>query len=366
MLKSVFKNMPELSIGDLTAKIPIIQGGMGVGVSLSSLASAVGNAGGIGVISAAGMGFNKPDYKENPAKASINALKDEIRKAKAVSKGIIGVNIMVAMSNFSDMVKTSLEEGIDIIFAGAGLPLNLPEYLLAGMKTKLVPIISSPRAASLILKKWTSKFNYLPDAFVVEGPMAGGHLGFKREQLSDNEYALEHLIPQVLGEVKAYEEEYNRKIPVIAAGGIFTGQDISRFINLGASGVQMGTRFVTTNECDVSIEFKKAYIDCREEDVVIIDSPVGLPGRAIKNEFIQAVEKREKQPFNCPYQCIKTCDYKESLYCIALALINAMKGNFKSGFAFAGQNAYRLKAIISVNDLMETLKNEYSAALGNT
>ena len=263
------------------------------------------------------------------------------------------------------MVKTSLEEGIDVIFVGAGLPLTLPEYLSPGMKTKLVPIISSVRAASLLLKKWVTQFNYLPDAFVVEGPMAGGHLGFKREQLSDSEYTLERLIPQVLQEVKVYEEEYNGKIPVIAAGGIFTGQDIRRFIHLGAAGVQMGTRFVTTNECDVSMEFKKAYIDCKEEDIVIIDSPVGLPGRAIRNEFIQAVEKREKQPFTCPYRCIKTCNYKESLYCIALALMNAMKGNLKSGFAFAGQNAYKLKTILSVNELMETLKNEYASALGN-
>lgn len=354
--------MPKLSIGELVAKIPIIQGGMGVGVSLSSLSSAVANAGGIGVISVAGMGFDKPSYKKNPIETSINALKEEIKKAKSLTKGILGVNIMVALSNFADMVKTSIDEKIDVIFAGAGLPLDLPSYLSEGVKTKLVPIISSARAAELITKKWIAKYNYVPDAFVVEGPMAGGHLGFKKEDLNDSVYSLEELIPQVVSKLSAYEEEYGKKIPVIAGGGVYTGEDILKFIQLGASGVQMGTRFVATHECDASLEFKKTYIDCKEEDIVIIKSPVGLPGRALKNTFIEEAENGMKHPFTCPFQCIKTCEHEKSPYCIALALLNAQKGNLKNGFVFAGQNAHRVTEITSVKELMDSLQEEYALA----
>ncbi len=352
--------MPELVIGDLVAKLPIIQGGMGVGVSLSSLASAVGNVGGIGVISAAGIGFDLPEYKINPIETSINALKDEIKKAKELTLGIIGVNIMVALSNFSDMVKASIEAGADIIFAGAGLPLDLPEYLTDGKMPKLVPIVSSARAAGLITKRWASKYSYLPDAFVVEGPMAGGHLGFKKEQLNEREYSLEALIPEVVREVNIYENKYGKPIPVVAGGGIYTGEDIYNFISLGAAGVQMGTRFVPTYECDAEMNFKKAYIDCKKEDIVIIDSPVGLPGRAIKNSFIKSAESGMKHPFKCPYHCIKSCKVNDSLYCIAYALLHAKKGNMQNGFVFAGENAYRVKELVSVRELIESLKSEYS------
>lgn len=357
------KNMPAMVIGDLVAKIPIIQGGMGIGVSLSSLASAVSNAGGIGVLSVAGMGFDKPAYKSDPDKTSLKVFKDEIKRTKELTNGIIGVNIMVALSNFIDMVKASVEEKIDIIFAGAGLPLDLPKYIISGSKTKLVPIISSARAAGIILKKWVSRYNYLPDAFVVEGPLAGGHLGFKEEQIHDEEFSLEKLVPQVVSEVSAYEEEYGRPIPVIAGGGIYSGEDVHRMMSLGAAGVQLGTRFVATHECDASLEFKMAYVNCKEEDIVIIKSPVGLPGRAIKNSFIEDSEKGMKHPFSCPYQCIKTCNYKESPYCISLALINAKKGNTKNGFVFVGQNAYRVNEIVSVSELIQSIKDEYGNAV---
>jgi NAD(P)H-dependent flavin oxidoreductase YrpB (nitropropane dioxygenase family) len=359
------KEMPKLVIGELVAKLPIIQGGMGIGVSLSSLASAVGNAGGIGVISAAGMGFDRPGYKSNPIETSIQALKEEIRKAKELTKGVVGVNIMVALSNFADMVKTSISEKIDVIFAGAGLPLDLPAYLSEGVKTKLVPIISSARAAELIAKKWVTKYNYVPDAFVVEGPKAGGHLGFKKDELPENEYSLEELIPQIVSKVSELEVQYGKKIPVIAGGGIFTGEDIYKFLEMGASGVQMGTRFVATEECDASIQFKQSYVDCKEEDIVIIKSPVGLPGRALKNSFIEEVEQGKKQPFACPYHCIKTCEHEKSPYCIALALLNAQKGNLKNGFAFVGQNGYRVTEITTVQKLMDFLQEEYASAVIN-
>ena len=353
--------MPMLRIGELVASLPIIQGGMGVGVSGVCLASAVANAGGIGVLSSAGMGFDTPGYRTDPVKTGINALKNEIRKVRERSKGIIGINIMVATSNFADMVATAIDEKIDLIFAGAGLPLDLPKYLVNGAKTKLVPIVSSARAATTILKRWKAKYDYLPDAFVVEGPLAGGHLGFKKEQIEDDDYTLEIIIPQVVEAVRPYAESSDKAIPVIAAGGIYSGADIHTFLELGAAGVQMGTRFVTTEECDVSDAFKESYINCREEDITIIDSPVGLPGRAIRNDFLESVENGNLHPVSCPYLCIRSCDVANSPYCIALALLNAKKGNIKRGFAFAGHNAYRADKIVSVCELMDTLKAEYAA-----
>jgi len=357
-----FKSLKILRIGSLTAKLPIIQGGMGIGISLSGLASAVANEGGIGVIATAGIGMNEPDFSRNFLEANIRALRKEIRKARELTQGILGVNIMVALSNFADMVRIAIEEGIDIIFSGAGLPLNLPQFLNGTIKTKMVPIVSSGRATNIIMRKWSEKYNYLPDAVVVEGPLAGGHLGFKEQMIGDSEYSLEKLVPEVIQAIKPYEEKYNKPIPVIAAGGIYTGEDIYRFFQLGASGVQMATRFVTTHECDASAKFKQTYVDSRKEDIVIIKSPVGMLGRAIRNEFLDDVSQGKKKPFKCPYHCIKTCDYKNSPYCIAFALINAKKGNLSRGFAFAGENAYRAKGIISVKELIETLIEEYKTA----
>lgn len=355
--------MPGLSIGAFKSKMPIIQGGMGVGISLSSLASAVANAGGVGVIAGAGLGFDNPGYRKNPLETSRQVLREEIQKARKLTDGIIGVNIMAALTNFSDMVRTGISEGIDVIFAGAGLPLDLPGYLSKGCKTALVPIISSARAADIIIKKWVMKYDFLPDAFVVEGPLAGGHLGFKEEDLNNCNFSLERLIPQVLEKIKSYEEKFKKKIPVIAAGGIFSGGDIHKFLKLGAAGVQMGTRFVATNECDASDEFKKQFLKCTKEDIGIIKSPVGLPGRAIRNKFISDSQEGKKHPFKCPFHCIKTCKLEESPYCIALALLNAKKGNMQGGFAFAGTNAHEVKEILSVEKLMDNLKKEYKEAV---
>lgn len=352
-------DFPVLKIGDLVSRIPIIQGGMGVGISLAGLASAVANEGGIGVIAAAMIGIDEPDITVNPTEANIRALKREIRKARELTGGIIGVNIMVAMTHYADLVKASVEEGVDIIIAGAGLPMDLPGYLENGAKTRLVPIVSSARAVKLICQKWLAKYNYLPDAFVVEGPKAGGHLGFKKEQIDDPDYTLDKLVKEVIETVNPFAAERNTAIPVIAAGGVFTGGDIREMLNLGAAGVQMGTRFVGTFECDADPGFKETYLNARKENLVIIKSPVGLPGRAIKNQFLDEVESGNKKPFKCPYQCIKTCDTAKSPYCIALALAGAKKGKFKNGFAFAGANAYRVNEIVSVKDLIGSLKLEY-------
>ncbi|OXT07343.1 nitronate monooxygenase [Thermoanaerobacterium thermosaccharolyticum] len=356
-------NIKSLKIGDLVAKLPIIQGGMGVGVSLSNLASAVANEGGIGVISAAGIGMLEKDFATNYIEANIRALRKEIKIAREKTKGIIGVNIMVALSNFADMVKTSIDEGIDIIFSGAGLPLNLPKFLNKTSKTKLVPIVSSERAFNLIAKRWLQKYEYLPDAVVVEGPMAGGHLGYSSEQISNPDYSLDKIVKDVLGETRQYEEISGKQIPVIAAGGIYTGDDILKYLKMGAAGVQMATRFVTTDECDASDEFKKSYLNCKKEDITIIESPVGMPGRAIINKFLNDVKSGGRKPYKCLYHCIKTCDYKKSPYCISQALINAQRGLMESGFAFAGANAYRADKIISVKDLISTLMDEYNKAL---
>lgn len=353
---------PGLRIGDLVARVPIIQGGMGIGISLSGLAAAVAEQGGVGVIATAGLGVLCPDNELGYLESSVKILRDEIHKAKEATKGILGVNIMVALTNFADMVKTSIAEGIDVILSGAGLPLDLPKYL-EGSRTKLVPIISSAKAARIICKRWLTRYGMLPDAFVVEGPLAGGHLGFSPEELDDPNYSLEKIIPEVVAAVGVFERENGVKIPVIAAGGIYSGADILEFLKLGAAGVQMGTRFVATHECDADEEFKKAYLEAKEEDLVIIESPVGLPGRAIRNAFITSIEQGLKKPFKCPYHCITSCNCSDSPYCIAMALANARKGKLKGGFAFAGQNAWRIDRILSVKELMDSLEQEYDKAV---
>jgi len=349
----------SLKIGNLVIAVPVIQGGMGVGISLSGLASAVANEGGVGVISSAGLGLLYKDFSKNYLEASILGLKEEIRKAREKSRGVIGVNVMVAMTNFTDMVKTAIAEKVDILIAGAGLPLDMPSFLKKESITKLVPIVSSARAAKIICEKWKANYDYLPDAVIVEGPMAGGHLGFKEEQIGDSDYRLEKLVPEIVTELKIFEEKYNQTIPLIAAGGIYTGQDIHDILKLGASGVQMGTRFVTTDECDASQAFKQTYIDAEERDIEIIKSPVGMPGRAILSSFIEKVRAGKKQPKKCPFKCIKTCDISKSPYCIIVALMNAFKGNFENGYAFAGANAFRATRISSVKEVFQSLLNEY-------
>ena len=268
---------------------------------------------------------------------------------------------MVAMTNFADMVSTAIKEGADIIFSGAGLPLNLPSFLTEGAKTKLAPIVSSARAAKLLCEKWWNEYNYAPDAIVVEGPKAGGHLGYKADQINDEQYSLETILPQVVETVRKWADEHNCEIPVIAAGGIYTGEDIYNIMELGASGVQMGTRFVTTEECDANIGFKQAYIDAKEEDIEIIQSPVGMPGRAVHSSFLASVKEGLKKPKQCAFNCIRTCDVVNSPYCIMLALFNAFKGQLDKGYAFAGANAWRAEKIESVKNVVNNLVEEFRA-----
>ena len=356
--------MPPLKIGDKISRLPIIQGGMGVGISMSGLASAVAEQGGIGVISAAMPGIQEPDIAKNSRDANIRVLRREIRQAKQKTRGLIGVNIMVALTNFEDMVRTSVAEGADILFVGAGLPLSLPGLIPEGAATRLAPIVSSARAARIICQKWKSRFDVLPDAIVVEGPKAGGHLGFTKEQILDPAFALENLVTEVLEVAGTFQNGNRSPIPVIAAGGIFSGADIYRFMKLGAAGVQLGTRFVATHECDADLAFKQVYLQAKKEDLVIIDSPVGMPGRVVRNGFVDEVDGGRKKPFSCPFHCIKPCSPETSPYCIASALANARKGRFKNGFAFAGQNAYRVRQIVSVKTLIDSLAAEYVQAAG--
>ena len=355
-------NMNNLKIGNLTARIPIIQGGMGVGISMSSLASAVANEGGIGVISCAGLGLIYRNTAKDYMEACIIGLREEIKKAREKSNGLIGVNIMMALTNFGDMVKTSIAEKVDVIFAGAGLPMDLPKYITADCTTKLVPIVSSARAARIICEKWKTLYNYLPDLVVVEGPKAGGHLGFKANQIEDENFSIQKLIPEVVKEVAIFEEKYNQEIPVIAAGGIYTGEDMYNIMQLGAKGVQMSSRFVPTDECDADIKFKETYINANENDVEIIQSPVGMPGRALKGEFLEKVKQGLTAPKSCPYNCLHTCDYKKVPYCIIVTLYNAYQGKMDKGYAFAGSNAYRATKISSVKEVVDSITSEYNQA----
>ena len=359
-------NMPCLHLGDITAEVPIIQGGMGIGISGARLASAVADQGGIGVISAVGLGMLESTSRTQYDQTNKQALIREIQTARAKTSGVIGVNIMMALSDFDTLIMGAVEEEVDIIFLGAGLPLHFPQELsperLRSMHPALVPIVSSAKAANLILKYWTKRFQRLPDGFVVEGPMAGGHLGFTVEQIEDPAYALHRLIPEVLAAVSPYEQSWGQNIPVIAAGGVYTGWDIDDFFRLGAQGVQLGTRFVATHECDADIRFKQAFVQAKQEDLSIIQSPVGLPGRAITNDFLRDVSRGEKKPFTCPWKCLKTCDYTQSAYCIACALNQARAGRLQHGFAFAGANAWKVDKIISVHELIHSLKLEYEAA----
>lgn len=347
-----------LKIGDKISKYPIIQGGMGVGISAHRLAGAVAKEGGIGIISTADIGYKEPDFEKNPLEANLRAINKEIDMAREIApKGIIGINIMCAVNNYSEMVREVVKKGIDLIISGAGLPKDLPKFV-KGTKTKIAPIISSARGAKLITKLWRTKHNYVPDMIVIEGPEAGGHLGFKLEELEENNKPkLEDITKEVVMEMKKVEEETGKKIPVIVAGGIYDGKDIAKLIKLGASGVQMATRFVATDECDASEEFKKAYVEAKKEDIEIVKSPVGMPGRAIRNSFIERVKQDKPQITKC-LRCIQTCDVKTTPYCITRALINAVKGNINDALIFCGSNAYRIDKIISVKELIHELVSD--------
>jgi len=352
------KKIPTLKIGDLEICPPIIQGGMGVRVSGSGLASAVANEGCAGIIASVGLGAFEEASASKFIELNNEALRTQIQRARSLTNGVIGVNVMVVLSNYEELVKICVEEKVDIIISGSGLPLDLPK-LTAGSKIKLIPIVSSARALNIIYRKWKQNYNKVPDAVILEGPMAGGHLGFSYDDIVNGKTAsLEQLVKELVDFVNTLDET----IPVIAAGGIYDGADIAKFLNLGASGVQMATRFVCTTECDVHDDFKQAYITATKDDIAIINSPVGLPGRVIRNEFTQRVMKGETIPFRCPHHCLRSCNPRTAPYCIANVLVDASKGRLLNSFVFAGANAYRCSEIVSVKTLIDQLKEE----LGNS
>ena len=351
---------PSLKIGNLTARTPIIQGGMGVGISLSGLASAVAEAGGIGIIAANAIGMIEKDYYKDGRAANLRALRKEIRKARKKTDGVLGVNIMVAVNDFHELMDVSIEEKIDLIVMGAGLPIkDLPVEKMRENNVKAVPIVSSVRATELIFRMWKKIYNDVPDAVVFEGPLAGGHIGFSEEQIDDPAFQVEAIVPGIVEALKPFEEEFGRSIPVIAGGGVFTGEDIHNVFQLGASGVQMGTRFVATDECDADEKFKQTYVDCTPEQIGIIKSPVGMPGRAIRNEYILAAEAGERPSFKCAWKCLSSCKAQDANYCISIALNNARRGKVNQGFVFAGANAYRVTEIVPVASLVGELSEGY-------
>ena len=367
-----------LVIGKLKAVRPVIQGGMGVGISLSSLAGAAAKAGGIGIISTAQIGFSRPDFKKNPMEANLKAIHTELEKARKIApEGILGFNIMVATKEYAKYVKEAVKAGADVIISGAGLPIDMPKFVkeaegredCSSRRTMIAPIVSSVKSAMVICRMWDRKYQTAPDFVVVEGPRAGGHLGFSREQLTEYGADTDHVaetydegkydseIRGIIDLVKSFAEKYGKKIPVVSAGGVFDHKDVLHHLALGADGVQVGTRFVTTEECDAPMAYKKAYLDAGPEDIVIVKSPVGMPGRAIKNKFLEQVSKGPLKVEWC-FQCLEHCNPAQVPYCITKALINAAEGRIDDALLFCGSNAYRCEKIETVEDVMKELCGE--------
>lgn len=349
-----------LNIGKKQLEVPIIQGGMGVGVSLSSLAGHMAKAGAMGIISTAHAGYREEDFITNTTNANTRALANEIKKAKEISggRGLVGVNVMVAIVDYEIMVNTAIEAGVDVIISGAGLPLNLPQYV-KGTDVAIAPIVSSGRVANLICKTWDKKYQVIPDFIVIEGSEAGGHLGFdQNEVIAGTTTKLEDILAEVIEAVKPYEAKYNKQIPIIVAGGVYDGKEMRYFLDKGASGVQMATRFIATYECDASEVYKQKFVDSTKDDIVIVKSPVGMPGRAMRTKLVETLANGGRIPLKRCYNCLKPCDPKTTAYCISTALINAVEGNLDEGLVFCGSNAYKINEIVHVKDLIEEIMKE--------
>jgi len=354
--------LPTLRIGHLEMNPPFILGGMGVRSTDHSLASAVANCGMAGTIASVGL-VREKCRGQAYVEASNAGLIEEIRRARELSNGVIGVNVMVALTNYDELVRTAVNEKVDYIISGAGLPLGLPA-LAKDSGVCLIPIVSSGRTAEIIFKRWWHRDKYMPDAIIVEGAKAGGHLGFSLDEVSAwGPGSLESICADVLAITERYEKETGRHIPVIAAGGIYDGSDIARMLRMGVEGVQMATRFLATDECTLPDNCKQIILDAKEEDMAIIKSPVGMPGRAVKNDLVKRVFRGERMPISCPYHCLRTCNLSEASFCIAAALIAAHDGDDKNGLIMAGCNAYRVQEIVPVRKLVDELIAETLAAL---
>lgn len=353
--------MKSLKIGDLLARTPIVQGGMGVGISLSGLASAVANEGGVGVISSAGLGVIYRDYSPDYNIASIWGVARRVaqgprKDARHHRRQRHGRHVQLRRHGEN---RHSGEGRHHLLGCRAAVEPAVVPHRGLPHKTGADRLVA--RAAKLLCEKWLANYGYIPDAIVVEGPKAGGHLGYKADQIEDEHYSLEEILPPIVEEVHAFEAAHDCHIPVIAGGGVYTGEDIYNILQLGAEGVQMGTRFVATEECDADPAFKESYVHARKEDIEIIQSPVGMPGRAIHSSFLEKVKAGLKRPKSCPFNCIKTCDVSRSPYCIMLALYNAFRGRLENGYAFCGANAWRTEKIQSVRELIASLRKEYES-----
>ena len=343
-------------VGEKEVRLPLIQGGMGVGISLGNLAGAVAAEGGVGIISTAQIGFREPDFDRNPEAANRRAIEKEMKRARDISPdGIIGCNIMVALRDYEDHVKASAAAGADLIISGAGLPAELPR-LVQGTRTKIAPIVSTEKSAKVILKYWERKFRRTADLVVIEGPEAGGHLGFGREALEHyTEAVYMEEMKRIVDVVRGYERKFDKKIPVAAAGGIYDREDVERVMRTGVDGVQVASRFVTTKECDADIRYKEAYIHASKEDIVIVQSPVGMPGRAILNPFMKCVMLGEKVSHTACHRCLAKCNPAEIPYCITDALIAAAEGRIEEALLFCGAKAYKAERIETVKEVVESL-----------
>ena len=348
--------MKNLKIGEKLTRVPLIQGGMGVGVSLGRLAGSVAREGGIGIISTAQIGYRDPDFDRNPEEANLRAIESEMKKARAISpEGIIGYNVMTALKEHAAHIRAAVKAGADIVISGAGLPTELPA-LTEGSSTKIAPIVSTDKSANVILKYWDRKYKRTADLVVIEGPEAGGHLGFKKEELGAyTKESYDDEIRKIIATVKRYGEKYGMDIPVVVAGGIYDSSDVKHVMELGADGVQVATRFVTTEECDADIRYKQAYIDASENDIRIVKSPVGMPGRAIMNTFMERVMGGEKIPHSPCHRCLAKCSPADIPYCITDGLIEAVKGNIEKGLLFCGAKAWKADRIEKVSDVIQAL-----------
>jgi nitronate monooxygenase len=361
--------LPKLTIGKITLDVPIIQRGMGVGISWENLAGAVAKEGAMGVVSAVGTGyrfpelvkkdkFGRPIGPENTH--SREALKRIIQKAKELSqgRGAIGVNVLCAITDYPRVVRDAAEAGADAIISGAGLPLKLPEYV-KGFDIALIPIVSSARALKLICQTWEKRYQRLPDAVVLEGSLSGGHQGFHKEDCFKKEYQLESLLPEVLEEAKNWGD-----LKVIVAGGVWSYQDIKKYLELGASGVQIATRFICTYECDAPQIYKEILLRLNPEDIILINSPVGYPLRVVKTPFVEKFLAGYRDFKGCVSNCLTPCKKGEKAsqvgFCIAEKLSAAWMGNYEEGIFISGANGHLLKkqGIIRVKDLIAILTGQ--------
>ncbi len=357
-----------LKIGKYVIEKPIIQGGMGVGISWDKLAGNVSKEGGLGVISAVGTGiYENRKYAKRvmgegrPYEAENFYSKDALFKIFQNAREIcgnkpLGCNILYAQSEYNRVVKDACEAGADIIITGAGLPLSMPDAAKDYPDVALVPIVSTAKALRILCRRWEKTHKRLPDAVIVEGPLSGGHQGFKYEECFKEENRLENILPPIIQEAKKWGD-----IPVIAAGGIWDKSDIERMFELGADGVQMGTRFIGTYECDASDEFKKVLLNSKKEDIELFKSPVGYPARGVRTNLHKLIEEGRAPKIKCISNCVTPCNRGEEAkvvgYCIADSLSDAYDGKLDTGLFFTGANGYKLKELISVKELMDKLIN---------